>query len=51
MKAITTYDIYKKIRKTWESLNPRTRVKGNDKKYDRNISKRELNKIRKMEDF
>jgi hypothetical protein len=39
-----------KVRKYW-GINPKTRVVENKKKYNRAITKQELNKIRKEEDF
>ena len=39
---------YKKTRKVW-IINPRTRVKGNDKAYDRNKAKKDFRKILKEE--
>jgi len=43
-KKIDNYSIIKSIRKTW-GFNPKTRVKGNDKVYNRNRAKREFRKM------
>jgi hypothetical protein len=39
-----------KIRRVW-SINPRTRIKGSKKKYDKKLTKKELEDILKKEDF
>ena len=40
---INLFEIYKKIRQTWE-INPKTRVKKNKKKKSRQQLKREIEK-------
>ena len=40
-KSTKMIDIYKKIRKTW-TINPRTRLKGNDKVYNRDKIKQKF---------
>jgi hypothetical protein len=42
-KKISTYDVYKSIRRTWD-INPKTRVKDSDKKFNRAKSNQELRK-------
>lgn len=41
---------YKSIRKVW-NINPKTKVKENKKKYNRQLTKKQLNNILKQEDF
>lgn len=42
-KSLNFLDIYNSIRKVW-TINPRTRVKPNKKKYNRQKVKRDLKK-------
>lgn len=44
VKVLTTYETYKTIRKTWDGINPVTRVEPNKKHYDRKKEKSELRK-------
>ena len=45
-----TKPVYKSIRKVW-GFNPKTRVKSNDKGYDRNLTKKQLRDVIEKEDF
>ena len=47
---IEQVDAYKKLRKIW-GINPQTKVKKSKKAYNRQLTKREINKIRKGEDY
>lgn len=49
-KQLTTYDIYKKIRKTW-NRSPVTKIKKSKKLYNRQLSKKDIDRIRKEEEF
>ena len=42
-KSLNLLDIYKSIRQIW-TINPKTRVKPNKKKYNRSAEKRNLKK-------
>jgi len=39
LKLPTQHEVYKGLRKTW-AINPKTKVKPNDKKYNRQKAKR-----------
>ncbi len=43
-KVITQYELYKKTRKDWGNIDPRTTVKDSAKKYNRNKEKKKWKK-------
>jgi len=46
----SNYEIYKKERKTWK-INPKTKIKESKKVYNRKLTKKEIDKFRKEEDY